>query len=117
VTLGLTLLAQVYGAEILSTIEKWVQSGGVEKTTDTEGTWYRLAIFPKGYERLLTLIANEEPGTYMRAIDHTRSRMNGKHSMGEVVKKAATKWRRQPGFHNRWTKEDRARLEKALFKK
>jgi hypothetical protein len=110
----LTFLAQVYGAEILDIVEEWVRSGSVEKSTNAEGTWYRLAIFPKGYEKLLTLIANEEPGMYRRALDRTQGAMKGKHSMAEVVEQAATNRWRQPGSRNRWTKEE---LEQAIFKK
>jgi hypothetical protein len=110
----LTFLAQVYGAEILSTVEEWVQSGSVEKITDDDGRWYRLAIFPRGYEKLLTLVANEEPGMYMRAMDRTQGRMGRKGSMEEVAKQAATNWQLEPGFPNRLSKEDLARLKKAL---
>jgi hypothetical protein len=113
----LTFLTQVYRAEILSTVEEWVQSGGVEKSTDDEGTWYRLAIFPRGYEKLLTLVANEEPGPYGQALDRTQGRTSGRPSVAEVVKQAATNRRLEPGFPNRWSQEDLVRLKRVLRKK
>lgn len=67
----LTSLAQVYGVEILTTINEWVDRGSVEKIADQEGTRYRLALFPRGYEQLLTLVANEEPSMYRQALDCT----------------------------------------------
>jgi hypothetical protein len=110
-------LAQVYGVAILIIVDEWVESGSVQKSTDDEGTWYRLGIFPKGYEKLLTLVANEEPGTYRLALDRTQGRVIPKASMGEVVKQAAATWRLKPEFPNRWSKEDLARLKKSFHRK
>lgn len=113
----LTFLAQVYGVAILIIVDEWVESGSVQKSTDDEGTWYRLGIFPKGYEKLLTLVANEEPGMYRRALDRTQGRVIPKASMGEVVKQAAANWRLKPEFPSRRSKEDLAGLKKSFHRK
>jgi hypothetical protein len=112
----LLFLAQTYGGDVLRIVEEWTESGTVQKIKDDEGTWYRLAIFPTGYEELLTLLANEEPGIYRPALDRTQRRMGGK-PIREVVKQAATNWQPAPRFPNRWSKGDRAQPKKALRKK